>query len=405
MVDSINNSEQEGRLIKTLTDVEKGIYVDNWRLSSDDLKIGDGWYVEKRRLHGGFSDGVDVITVNNGKLSFIVVPTRGMGIWKGTYQGVFLGWDSCIKELVHPNFINLEARGGLGWLDGFNEWIVRCGLNSFGAPGKDIIKDNTGKEKEVMLNLHGRIANIPASMVEVKIGLKPPFELGVEGVVYERTMFGSNLKLTTSISTTLGSNSLKISDMIENLRGVSDEMQILYHCNFGSPFLEEGACFVAPIKRVAPRDVTASRNMDKFDIFSSPERGFVEQVYFMELLGDNEGRTKAMLVNKDKTKAVSVSFSLRNLPFFTLWKNTSAIEDGYVIGFEPGTGFPNMRQFERQQNRVIKLEPKERYCTEFTISIHLGKEEIQKINDEIGKIRGKTNPVICKEPIREFSPL
>jgi hypothetical protein len=307
--------------------------------------------------------------------------------------------------LVHPNFINLEARGGLGWLDGFNEWIVRCGLSSFGAPGKDIIKDNTGKEKEVMLTLHGRIANIPASMLEVRIGLKPPFELEVEGVVYERTMFGSNLKLTTSISTTLGSNSLKISDTIENLRGIPDEMQILYHCNLGSPFLEEGARFVAPIKRVAPRDVTASKDLDKFDLFGPPEKGFIEQVYFMELLGDDEGRTSAMLVNKDKTKAVSISFSLRNLPFFTLWKNTSAIEDGYVVGFEPGTGFPNTRQLEREQNRVIKLKSKEKYCTGLSISIHLGKEEIQKIIDETEKIRGKTNPVIYNEPICEFSPL
>ncbi len=205
---------------KTLTDVERGVYLDSWSISSDDLGVGEGWNIEKCRLCGGRSDGVDVITANNGKLSFVVVPTRGMGIWKGEYQGAFLGWNSPVKELVHPHYVNLEARGGLGWLNSFNEWVVRCGIASFGSPCFDVIRDNTGKEKEVLLTLHGRIANIPASFVRVKIGLEQPFELGVEGVVHEHAMFGPDLRLTTSITTTPGSNSLRISDTVQNLRGV-----------------------------------------------------------------------------------------------------------------------------------------------------------------------------------------
>ncbi len=96
-----------------------------------------------------------------------------------------------------------------------------------------------GNEVEVLLPLHGRIANTPASLVTVKAGLNPPFELSVEGIVYERSMFSSNLKIKTSIVTTPGSGIMKISDEMENLRGVSDEMQILYHCNYGKPLLEE----------------------------------------------------------------------------------------------------------------------------------------------------------------------
>src|SRR2546425_4718770 len=34
----------------------------------------------------------------------------------------------------HPKLINLQARGGLGWLDGFNEWLCRCGLENNGQP-------------------------------------------------------------------------------------------------------------------------------------------------------------------------------------------------------------------------------------------------------------------------------
>jgi hypothetical protein len=390
--------------VKTLVDIRKAIYVESWSISSDELEIGKLWCIEKRRLHGGLSDGIDIITVNNGRLSFTIVPTRGMGIWKGECQGNFLGWVSPVKDLVHPCYVNLDARGGLGWLDGFNEWIVRCGLSNFGPPGPDTILDNMGSKKDVMLTLHGRIANTVANNVKVKIGLEPPFELEVTGVVYESAMFGSNLKLTTSISTIVGSNALKISDTIENLSSVPQEMQLLYHCNYSKPFLEEGAYLVAPILRMAPRDLRAMEGIDSFGVFGSPQIGFAEQVYFMELLGDKKERTKIMLVGKDETRAVSVSFSVRELPYFTLWKNTAAVEEGYVVGLEPGTGLPNSRRFEREQNRVLKLKSREEFSSEITFSVHLDKDEVHEVNNEIKMISSKTKPRIFKKPIRGFSP-
>jgi len=390
---------------KTLMDVENGIYVERWCISDQELKIGEKWRIEKRRLYGGLSDGVDVITVDNGQLSFIVVPTRGMSIWKGECQGTFLGWESPVKDLVHPRHVDLEARGGLGWLDGFNEMIVRCGLGNFGAPGVDVIKDNMGNEKEIVLTLHGKIANIPASIVRVKIDSEPPFRLEIEGVVYERSMFGSNLKLTTSITTALGSNSLTISDTVENLRGVPDEMQLLYHCNYGRPFLEEDAHFVAPIEKLAPRDLVAAEGVESFERYGSPQSGFVEQVYFMNLMADEEGNTRVVLTNRDEDKAVSLLYSVKELPCFTLWKNTASLEDGYVTGLEPGTSFPNVKSFERRQGRVVVLKPGEKYHAEITMSVHLGKDEVQRALDQVEKIRKGASPKVFRKPVEVFSPI
>ncbi len=392
-------------LQKTLVDVENGIYVEKWSISDWELKIGENWRIEKRRLYGGLSDGVDVITVDNGQLSFIIVPTRGMSIWKGEYQGTFLGWRSPVKNLVHPRHINLEARGGLGWLDGFNEMIVRCGLRNFGAPGVDVITDNMGRKKEVMLTLHGKIANIPADIVRVRIGLRPPFKLEIEGVVHERSMFGSNLRLTSSITTTLGGNSLTISDTVENLRGVPDEMQLLYHCNYGYPILEDGARLVAPIKKVAPRDMIAAEAIERFDRYGPPQSGFVEQVYFMDLMADEKGDTMVVLTNRCEDKAVSLRYSVKNLPCFTLWKNTSSLEDGYVTGLEPGTSFPNVKPFERKRGRVIVLKPGEKYRAEITMSVHLGKDDVQMALAQVERIRKGAVPKVFKEPLEEFSPI
>jgi len=395
---------KETRLFsKILIDLDRETYVERWEISGDDLDVGGKWRVEKYRLYGGLSNGVDVIMVDNGKLTFFIVPTRGMGIWKGFYQGMRLGWLSPVKYPVNPSYINLEERNGLGWLRGFNEWIVRCGLGNIGAPGIDSIKDNMGRDVEAILTLHGRIANIPASFVKVSIGLEPPFEIKVEGTVYESSMFGSNLKLTTLISTAPGSNSLKILDVIKNLRGVPDEMQILYHCNYGRPVLEKGAQLIAPIKRVAPRDKVAMEDIESFNIFGLPEKGFIERVYFMELMGDYKGCSEALIANKNMDIAVAHKFSIKELPCFTLWKNTATEEDGYVVGLEPGTSFPNTRRFERERGRVIKLKPGEEYRVCLEITVHLGRDEVEGAISHVEKIKRGVKPIIYREPIKEFS--
>src|SRR4051812_12768901 len=107
---------------KTLTSVNKSIHIDSWDVSRDK------WSVRKSVLHGGKQEGVDIITINNGNLSIVVCPTRGMSLLEVKMGNMRLGWDSPVKETVHPMYMNLQSRGGLGWLEGFNEFIVRCGL-------------------------------------------------------------------------------------------------------------------------------------------------------------------------------------------------------------------------------------------------------------------------------------
>src|SRR5437870_5014081 len=133
----------------TLTDVERDVWLESFAVTAAELKLPRevGWSISKRVLRGGLRDGVDVIEVHNGALGFTIVPTRGMGIWKGNYRGLALGWDSPVRGPVHPKFVNLLDRGGLGWLNGFDEWIVRCGLDSNGAPGDDVAFDNNCNPK------------------------------------------------------------------------------------------------------------------------------------------------------------------------------------------------------------------------------------------------------------------
>src|SRR3954468_17180215 len=103
---------------KILLHAEKGISVPAIEITRKDVPEASGnWFVRKTTLVGGKQEGVELITVNNGKLQFTVIPTRGMSVLRVEMGAVRLGWNSPLKEVVHPKFINLQSRGGLGWLE------------------------------------------------------------------------------------------------------------------------------------------------------------------------------------------------------------------------------------------------------------------------------------------------
>jgi len=348
-------------------------------------------------MHGGKQEGVELIVVNNGRLKLTILPTRGMGVLKVELEDVRLGWDSPVKEVVHPHYVNLPSRGGLGWLEGFNEWMVRCGLENFGGPGRDQFVTNTGATAEMDLWLHGKIANIPASEVEVLIDRHAPHRITVRGRVDERMMYGPKLELWTEISTEPGSNTFRIADTVSN-RGAGDqEFQLLYHGNFGAPLLEKGARLVGAFKQVTPFSDTAVPGVKTWNEYPAPTPGYVEQVFSLYPFADAQGVTTLMLQNAAADRACSMQFSTQQLPYVSLWKNAAATEEGYVTGIEPGTGFPHTRRIERQMGRVPKLAGGE--SREFVIdyAIHSGKQPVAKVTEAIAAIQaGRPTQVDAK---------
>ena len=360
-------------------------------------------FVKHQRLRGGLSDGIDVVHVDNGRLNLSVLATRGMGVWKGEVNGVPLGWDSPVKQPVHPAFVDPSRRGGIGWLDGFNELICRCGLAWHGAPGNDVISDDNGNVvSEQFLPLHGQVANLPAHFVEAAVcddGL-----IEVTGKVEEASMFGGRLELTSTLSTEKNSSSFRIVDQVRNLSSGPAEVEMLYHCNIGRPFLDAGATLLAAAKAMAPRDAWAAEGVESWSVLEAPTPGFAEQVYFFQPVADSSGRGLAALVSHDHSVAFAVRFDLSTLPWFVVWKNTQAEEDGYVTGLEPGSSFPNLRSFERDKGRVVSLGAGE--STEFSLEFEVAtsSESVQGLVDEVSAIQGTTNMDISMESNPDWSP-
>ena len=395
------------RVETVLTDVDEGVWLDSWKTDAADglqLAGASAWSISKSRLRGGLSDGVDVVTLDNGELSMSVLPTRGMGLWKGSFRGLPIEWKSPVARPVNPQFVNLQERGGLGWLAGFNELMCRCGLAFNGPPGVDRIVDGDGNVSESELTLHGKIANLPAHRVTAQVDDDGDGTLSVTGVVDETMMFGSALQVTSTVSTKAGSNSLTITDTVFNPSAQPMELELLYHTNIGRPFLEEGSRIVAAIAEVAPRDDHSAKAADSFDVYPGPLAGRPEEAFFFDLQADDNGLTTVLLKNPAGDCGLQMRFAKQQLPCFTLWKNPQADEDGFVTGLEPGTNFPNLKTFEREQGRVITLTPGGNYSTQIELSVFDTVETIAAAEAAIRE--SQSGDSVCHaSPIAKFSPV
>lgn len=381
-----------------LTDFDSGIQLDHGELLAGhqcELAGSANWSVRWKRLRGGVSEGVDVVELDNGQLAFTILPTRGLGIWKGRYHDLPLEWKSPVERPVNPTHVNQLDRGGIGWLHGFNELLCRCGLSFLGPPGQD-----QGEQ----LTLHGRIANLPAHRVEVRIDSTGPGSLELIGIVDESSMFGSRWRLTSTFRLEMGSNLCRITDEITNLAGRPAELSLLYHINVGRPFLEPCASCALPSVEVAPRDSRAADGIDSHALYGAPVAGFAEQVYYHTPIGGADGWTTALLANATGNAGFAVHFQTRQLPAFALWKNTGAEADGYVTGLEPGTVYPNFRGFERQQRRLPTIAPGRSYKSELALEIANSSEAVRQIQDRINHLQGSVVPVVHRKPVARLSP-
>ncbi|MEN6367040.1 MAG: aldose 1-epimerase family protein [Thermoguttaceae bacterium] len=380
-----------------LTDVESDHCLEELRLGPDELgSSAPHCSIHKKTLHGGRRHGVDVVEVRNGRLQFVVVPTRGMSLWRGQCDGVPLGWNSPVQGPVHPSLVPLWAPHGIGWLEGFDEWLVRCGLESNGAP-------EFAPNGSLRFPLHGKIGNTPAHRVEIQVD-DASGEIALVGVVDEGFALGpAKLRMTTTIRTRVGSCELSWTDEIQNLSAKPGELELLYHTNFGPPLAAPGATISLPIRKMAPRDATAASRLNDWNVYEPATPGVAEACYFFEPLGDSNGRTRALLRSSDGNRGVSYQFSIRQLPRFTLWKMPQAEQDGYVTGLEPGLNFPNPKSFEKQHGRVASLAPGETRRFDLSIEVHSNADAVAASQEAIAAIQGGTTPEIDRHPDLNWS--
>jgi hypothetical protein len=353
-----------------------------------DVSIGP-LAVRSRRLSGGRRDGVLLVELVAGSTKVFVLPDRGLGIWKIMAGEFELGWQSPVHGPVHPRFVPLAEPSGLGWLDGFDELVARCGLVSNGAPDFD----EAGRLRHP---LHGRIANLPAHHLDVTLD-DAAGTITLTGAVDETRFLFHALRMTTSLTLHADRQRVSWTDTVKNISDRPATMQMLYHVNFGPPLLGPGAEVVAAIEELAPRDQGAADDVGRWSRFDAPRAGRAEQCHCMRHRPDEKGLATAMLVAPEGRHAASLSWRTDTLPCFTLWKNQAGLADGYVTGLEPGTNFPNPRAYEESQGRVVPLAPNASVRFDLAIE-HLTGPAVEATRARLAALSAAAPPTVHPQP-------
>ena len=358
-----------------------------WTSAIDpELAAGHRWKIRKQTLRSGLSTGVEVVEIDNGRMSVFVVPTRGMGLWKMQCGELRVGWDAPVTGPVHPQFVNLQSRNGLGWLDGFNELLCRCGLAFNGPPGID---EGAASPIESQLTLHGQIANRPAERVTAAVSAEGIY---LVGETREATLFGPNLTLISEYLLPWGSTELRLTDRIVNHSSRAAEVQLLYHINVGRPLLEAGSRWQIPADHLYARDAQAAARLETYSVFQGPTTGFAEEVYLCRPLADERRQSLGLLTNAAQQQGFAVQFDTATLPCFSAWKNTQAIEDGYCVGLEPATNFPNFKAVERANGRVVSLAAGASWSTSLTLSVLTNRAQVEQQERRIQQLQAGITP-------------
>ncbi|TWU58035.1 aldose 1-epimerase family protein [Rubripirellula reticaptiva] len=348
------------------------------------------------RFVGGAADQVEVIEVDTGKVRALILPTRGMSIWRLEAGQVPFSWNSPVAGPIHPSLVPTFDPSGIGWLEGFDELVVRCGLESNGAPEYDA----GGK---LIYPLHGRIGNLPATSLKIEFD-EASGRLEVIGEILESRLFIKRLRLKSRIRFHADSADVELLDDVTNDLSTPTSMQLLYHINVGSPVLGEGATIEAAIESLAPKDALSAGEIEQWNQIGAPESGYNERVYFAKLLGDDHHHTSAMIKSADGVTGLGVTINVKGLPRFIVWKNTAAEGDGYVVGLEPATNYPNVRSYEETQGRVVEIAGGE--TESFRVKLHplTDTESVRQMSDKIQKLQSNQKAEIHSTPRPGWSP-
>ena len=310
----------------------------------------------------GPSRGARVLDVNTGGgLEFRVLLDRGADIGACRLDGRPVAWIAPPGER-HPAYFE---PGDAGWLRSFGGGLMTtCGLDQFGPANRDVDED---------LGLHGRIDNTPAERVALDTSWHgDEYDLEVDATVRQARVFGENMILRRKIRTALGSTRIDIVDEVTNAGFEAQPHMLLYHCNVGFPFLDEGVTLkVDASGDPTPRDAVAAAGVTNWNQYGPPQEGYAEQVFMHRLRAAQDSRSAVTLSNERAGLTLRLTVDATTLPYLYQWKMIG--RGTYVLGLEPAN-CPGIhgRASTRESGALPMLAPQEtqRYRLSFELTHH-----------------------------------
>ncbi len=324
---------------------------------SDDIKAiersgyichpGQLYSARRVTVSEGRAKGTEIIEIcTAGGLQVEILPSTGLDIGQVRFKGANMTFISR-NGYDNPSIINPYETEFLNTFPG--GMVYTCGLRTTGGAHRD------GDEWQT---LHGRYHSRSAEMISID---EDDEYIIVKGTVRETALFGYTLELKRTISIKKMGADIKLSDEITNKGFKDEEYAILYHCNFGYPFISAEAHVELPENRkTTARTPFAKTGLGKETTFSEPVPNEEERVFFHENM-----EHKAAIVNESIHTRLDMTWS-DTLPILAHWRSMASGD--YVCGLEPSNNYIMGRHYERENGTLKVLRPDETVKTQVTFS-------------------------------------
>lgn len=304
--------------------------------------------VRESVLDNGPGRGVRVVDVDNGTgIQLTISIDRGMDLGRCTFRGVPVAFQTP-TGISHPSFYDPR---GINWLRTWGGGLMTgTGLRNVGAP-------QPGQQNDDPLGLHGRLSHTPARLMALEEKWEDnTYAINVRGRIREASFFGDTLVLERSIRVESISNTVFIHDRVSNDGPRPSPFMILYHFNFGYPFLDDSTRIVCEVDSLEPRDETAEAHLKDWHTMAAPTQNYAERCYYPDIR-EHDGQCGLALVNPEIPFEVELEWEKQSLPFATIWKMLGTRE--YALGIEPANCHPDGQTAERERGTLDILQPGE----------------------------------------------
>jgi len=238
---------------------------------------------------------------------------------------------------------------GLNWLQGWpGGLLTTCGPVYIGGP-----REEHGDQ----LSLHGHHSNIPAAVCllqnpDPRSG-RMDMVLGL--IIRDTSTFGPTVQVEREIRATLGTPAVQIRDTVTNLGDTAVAHNLLYHINFGYPFIDTGtdlifggSCRLTAIDDLGledtqdplANDANLSDAVNDLKRITGPNPNHVgtgEQCVIVEPTVPRDGISRIGVINESRKVGIEIRYPHAQLPRLANWQHLGP-NGSFVTALEPYFG-------------------------------------------------------------------
>lgn len=265
-------------------------------------------FAERYTYTDGKAAGLRCVAVTVGELEAVFCEDRALDILRLRYGGKNLSF------LAPAGCGSRESDFPLRFDGGF---LYTCGIDNVSScvPGAPV---------------HGSLHLQAAEDISLEVGED---SIRLSGVIHRGALFGEDLRLRRCY--TLYADRLSICDTLENRGYTSASYVLLYHMNFGYPFLDEGLLIDLPAAQSEGLTPYARERHALRYTVTPPVDGGDEEVYYHTMRDDGSHRALCRLENKELGLSCRISYDTSVFPVTLQWK--SMVSGNYALGIEPST--------------------------------------------------------------------